>query len=60
MEDDQKFITWITGIVCTAAVVLTLGILLINNARTKMFIENGYTRETLQGTQYIQWVKDKE
>ena len=60
MDGNQKLIAWIAGIVCTAAVVLTLGILLINNARTEMFIKNGYTRKTLQGTQYIQWVKDKE
>lgn len=62
MDSEDKFRAWITGIICTAGVtagvVLILGIMALNNARTKMFVENDYTRESLKGYSYPQWTKN--
>lgn len=57
MDSEDKFRAWITGILCTAIVILILGIMALNNARTKMFVENDYTREAVKGCDYPQWVK---
>lgn len=58
MDSEDKFWAWVIGIICTAGIVLALGIMALNNARTKMFVENDYTREALRGYSYPQWVKD--
>jgi len=58
MDNKDKYWAWITGIVCATFVILALGLFALNNMRTKMFIENGYTREAVKGYGYPQWVKD--
>lgn len=57
MDSEHKFYVWMTGIICTAVVVLALGFFALINMRTKIFVENEYTRETLQGYDYPQWIK---
>ncbi len=57
MDSEDKFWAWTTGIVCIAIVILVLGIMALNNARTKMFVENDYTRESVKGYSYPQWIK---
>lgn len=59
MDSEDKLRVWITGIICTALVVLILGIMSLNNTRTKMFVENEYTRESVKGYDYPQWIKEK-
>lgn len=58
MDSEEKFWAWIVGILCTAIVILVLGIMALNNVRTKMFIENDYTRESVKGYNYPQWTKE--
>ena len=58
MDSEDKFWAWITGIICAAGVVLALGLFALNNMRTKMFVENEYTRKSLKGYSYPQWVKE--
>ena len=60
MDSEQKFWAWIIGIICISTVVLVLGIMSLNNTRTKMFVDNDYTRESVKGYNYPQWIKEKK
>jgi len=57
MESYDKRNVWMLGIGCVAIVSLVLGLFALSNCRTRIFVENGYTRQTLQGEDYVQWVK---
>ncbi len=60
MESRDKMTVWLTGIVCTSIILFVTSIILCWNARTKLFVENNYTRKTLIGHDVPQWVKINE
>lgn len=47
-------------ICCLTFLVFTIGMFHCVNSRTKIFVENGYTRAVLPGEDYPQWVKDTD
>ena len=61
MDSDDKRNVWLLGIGCATVISLALGLFALSNRRARIFVENGYTRQTLQGYSCAQWVKpDKE
>ena len=57
MDSADKRNVWLLGIGCATVISLALGIFALSNCRIRIFVENGYTRQTLQGEDYAQWVK---
>jgi len=57
MNSDDKKIVWIVGICCVSFVVLVLSAVSLCNQRVKIYVENGYTQQTLQGDNYSHWIK---
>jgi hypothetical protein len=55
----DRTVVWLTGITCTTLLALVLGIFAMANWRTKIFVENGYTRQTIQSQSSVEWVKTK-
>ena len=60
MESKDEKVIWLTSIVCAAIVIFSLGLYSLWNGRTKLFVENGYSRQTLQGESDVQWVLSEE
>ncbi len=58
MDDEEKFWAWIVGVISVSVVTLILGALYLDNVKTKMFVDGGYTRVTLAGSAATQWVVD--
>lgn len=56
MEGD-KFWVIIWGIIATAITTILCSLMVVNHFNERLYVENGYTRETLPGCQYTQWVK---
>ena len=56
MDKEQKFwlCLWLGFAIC--AVVASLGIFKFSNDRMQAFIDAGYTRKTMIGYEYPQWV----
>lgn len=57
MDSDQKcFLIAFCSVV--VGIVLVVGIIFVGSCiYTKQFIDAGYTRATLVGSDYVQWVK---
>lgn len=61
MESSDKMWIWLLSIGCATVVTLVLGLFTLSNYRAKIFIENGFSLQTVQGVSGIQWVKpDRE
>lgn len=60
MENNDKFWLMFTGIMMLGAVVIVGLSQLHHTMRCKLFIENGFTRDTVKGCGMVQWVKDEK
>ena len=59
MNSNDKKIVWIVGICCVSFVVLLLSAFSLHNQRVKIYVENDYTQQTLQGDTCAHWIKSE-
>lgn len=57
MDSGDKRNVNIVGIACATVIFLVLGCFKLYNAQIKVFVENGFTQQTLQGQAGTHWVK---
>jgi len=60
MESKHKMYMYVVAISCVAVIVLSLGLMKLHNNRTRIFVENGYTLQTLQGATGAVWALEQE
>jgi len=56
MESKDRANVYMVSIICVNVIWLILGCFILHNRRIKIFVENGYTQQTLQGETGSEWV----
>ena len=59
MGSENKFWATFWGIMMAGLCVVIIATYTWSYYRDKAFMEKGYTRQTLQGSACVEWVKDK-
>ena len=56
-KEESKFYTWIVGICAVVIISLILSVSIYNYKSDQLFVDAGYTQETLIGHSIPEWVK---